>query len=473
MHRVVVIGGGISGLSSARLLLDMRPDAEVIVLEASARHGGPIRSEQVDGFTIEVGPNGFLNRHPSTLRLASRLGLDESIVTGCEQMRRRYILSGGRLRRFPDSLKTFLSTDLLSMRGRARMMLEPFIPPRLNESDDTIGSFARRRLGNEAAELLVDPVVSGIYAGDADHLSLHATFPQLAKIDREGRSLLRSLLLARHRPDATPASPTTMGRRRYVSFQNGLGELVDALAASIGEQLRLNSPVKTIERSNNGWRVEVAGDAPETIEADAVVLATPHHITQRLIGVLDPRIEKLCEDVQSAPAVVVALGYREADVPHPLQGIGYLVPRAEGSRVLGVLWSTSIFPGHRARPGQVLFQAVQGGARHRDICEEDDVTLISRIRMQLASAMSLRGEPGLSRAYRHPGGLPQYHLGHVKRLEAADEALRDLPGLFVTGNAFRGVGINACTADAERIAQDLQTYLATVTPSGIDVSEVA
>ena len=473
MHRVVVIGSGVSGLASARLLLDIRPDAEVIVVEASSRHGGPIRSEQVDGFTVEVGPSGFLNRHPSTLRLARRLGLDDRVVTGCEQMRRRYILSGGRLRRFPDSLKTFLSTDLLTWRGRARMMLEPFIPPRLSDSDDTIGSFARRRLGDEAAEMLVDPVVSGIYAGDADHLSLHATFPQLAKIDRDGRSLLRSLLLARHRPDATPASPTTMGRRRYVSFQNGLGELVDALAASLGERLRLNSPVETIERCHTGWRVEVGGQDAETIDADTVILATPHHVTQRLIGMLDPRIDTLCEGVQTAPAAVVALGYREADVPHPLQGFGYLVPRVEGSRVLGVLWSTSIFPGHRARPGHVLFQAVQGGARHKDICDEDDVTLISRIRMQLANAMSLRGEPVLARVYRHPGGLPQYHIGHTERLRAADEALRNLPGLFVTGNAFRGVGINACTADAERIAEHLQAYLDTVTPSGLDVSEVA
>lgn len=458
---MAVIGAGISGLAVARELLDRSPGLDLKVLEAGPRSGGTVRTEALDGYLCEVGPSGFLNLHPSTLRLADRLGMADDVVTGCERVRRRYILSRGELRRFPDSSATFLSSDLLSLRARARVLLEPMVPPAPEGVDESVGQFARRRLGREAAELLIDPVISGIYAGDPERLSVRAALPQLSALDGAGKSLIRGLLDARTGP-ARPgsAAPSAVGRRRYVSFRRGIGSFTDRLADSLGDRLRYGAPVRSVARApGGGWTIDLAGEH-KPLYADVVVSAAPAPAARGYLGPLHPDLERACGHVPYAPVAMVALGYREADVPHPLEGYGYLVPSSEGGSVLGVLWASSIFPGHRSRDGRVLLQAILGGAREATICDEEDATLAWRARTQLHRALGIEAVPRLQRVYRHRVGIPQYEVGHARRLQAAEASLREFPGLFLCGNAFRGIGLNACTREAERVADGVAAYTA-------------
>ncbi len=446
-------------MATARGIADRVPGADLVVLESGGRAGGSIKSERVDGFLWEAGPSGFLNRHPSTLNLAERMGLGDAVICGDEQVRRRYILSGRRLRRFPDSPRTFVTSDLLSMRARARVMMEPAIPPAPFGVEETVGQFARRRLGREAAELLVDPVVSGIYAGDPDRLSARAAVPHLASLDGNGKSLIRALLQARQRPSEQSAAPSGVGRRRYVSFDQGIGQLIAALASSLGPRIRYHSPVRRVEKTSRGWLVEVGGPRATVLEADMVVSAAPAPAAAGYLSGLSAPIDIVCRSVPYAPVAMVALGYREADVPHPLHGFGYLVPSRERSNVLGVLWTTSIFPGRRGHSGRVMLQAVLGGARNPRICDMDDERMLREVRVQLERAVGVTRRPMFVRIHRHPLGIPQYQVGHDRRLQRAESALLDLPGLLLTGNGFRGVGINACTADAERTADAVAAYL--------------
>ncbi|MFT7623095.1 MAG: oxygen-dependent protoporphyrinogen oxidase [Myxococcota bacterium] len=443
----------------------------MFVLEASRRPGGTIRSERVDNFLWEAGPNGFLNRDPSTLELADRVGLGDQVICGDEQVRRRYILSRGRLRRFPDSPRTFVTSDLLSVRARARVMLEPAIPPAPPGRDETVGEFARRRLGREAAELLVDPVVSGIYAGDADRLSARAAVPHLAALDGNGKSLIRALLQTRQRPTSQSAAPSGIGRRRYVSFRGGFGQLVGALAESLGPSIRYDSPVSSVRRNETGqgWLVEVGGSNPTLIEADVVVSAAPAVAAAKYLSEVSSPIHVACRSVPYVPVTMVAIGFREADIPHPLGGFGYLVPRREGGNVLGVLWSTSIFPGERSGSGQVLMQAILGGARNQHICDVDDHDILHEVRVQLKRAIGVTAGPVFTRLHRHRVGIPQYQVGHGRRLQAAEAGLMNLPGLLLTGNGFRGVGVNACTADAGRISDAVASYLGASQGPGLAV----
>lgn len=467
MPTVIVIGGGISGLATARGVADRLPGAEVVVLEAGPVPGGCIRTSRDAGFTCEAGPNGFLNRHPSTLALALRVGLGDELLTGCEQLRRRFILADARLRRFPDSPSTFLSTDLLSWRARLRMLLEPLVPAAPAGVEETVGQFARRRLGRGAADLLVEPVVSGIYAGDPERLSLAAALPQLRALDGGRRSLLRAYLRSRQEPPGDEGvSPSAIGRRRLVSFRGGAGRLVEALAESLGPAVRCDSPVERVARDGRRWRVVVGGARGDELLADVVVSAAPAPCAARYLSGVDRDLARTCARVPYAPVAMAALGFREADVPHPLDGFGYLVSGREGGAVLGVLWSTSIFPGHRSPPGTVLLQAILGGSRQPRTCELDDDALIDVALEQLHVALGVSAAPVHARTFRHVLGIPQYELGHLDRLRTADAALARLPGLFLTGNAFRGVGTNACTADAERVVESVGGHLGVPWPEG-------
>jgi oxygen-dependent protoporphyrinogen oxidase len=466
MQRVIVIGGGISGLACARHIADARPDADVLVLEAGDRTGGVIGTDTSDGSLCEHGPTGFMNHHPSTLALAERLGLRDEVLVACAGMRRRWVFCRGRLHRFPDSPATFLTSDLLSVRARLRVLMEPWVPPAPAGTEETVGGFARRRLGREAAELLVDPLVSGVYAADPDRLSLPAVLPQMAALDGagdgrgRGQSVLGHLLRTRRgAANQTAAAPPAVARNRYVSFRRGLGRLVDALADSLGPAVRTRSPVAALYRDGEGWRVRVEGAAGGELSADAVVSATPAAAARRYLGPLDAALDELCARIPYAPLAVVALGYGPDDVPHPLDGFGYLVPSREGERVLGVLWATSIFPAHRRGGGRALLRVIAGGMRDTAICGYDDETLLAGARAHLRQALGITRDPDYWRVFRHPVGLPQYELGHLTRLERAEAALAALPGLYLAGNALRGVGINACTALAERVAGAVVAYL--------------
>ena len=464
MVKIAVIGGGISGLVCAHRLRKRLPTADIRLFEATDRTGGAIATHRQDGWVCEGGPAAFLNRNGVAVDLAASLGLESELVTACEHMRRRYILVDGRLCLFPDSMAALLSSDLLSWTGTARALLETLLPPSPRREDESVGAFARRRLGREAAERMLDPVVAGIYAGDPESLSLNAALPQLAAAERKGLSILRLLVSRREPPQEPGGSPAGIGRKRLVSFRRGMVRLVEALNDDLGSSVELRSPIRGLTRQGRRWRLDVGGERPREVLVDAVVLAMPGSAAARLLGELPPKLQETLQSIPTAPVSVVALGFRESDIPHPMEGFGYLVPSGAQEQVLGVMWSSSMFPGLRSPPGSALLRVLLGGSRHPAICEGSDEDLVLRARVHLQAVMGISARPIQQHCFRHRLGISQYQVGHGERVQRAEAALLDLPGLALAGQAYRGVGVGACVADGQRAGDAMADYAELLPP---------
>jgi oxygen-dependent protoporphyrinogen oxidase len=447
---VVVVGAGVSGLAVARELLQRRHGVDVTLLERSDRPGGPLRSEDCDGFVVEHGPTGFLDGAPATLALVRELGLGERLLPSDARARRRYVFRRGRLHAVPGSPKALLSSGLLSWTGRLRLALEPWAPA-AEVGDESVHRFVERRLGREAACVLSDAVVSGVFAGDPRRLSLSACFPQLADMERVHGGLLRAALARRK------AGGATLGR--LTSFPGGTEELVRALARELGPALALRTSVAAVRLNGGGARYRVERAAGPPLEADAVVLACPARQAAELLRPIAPATAGELQAIAAAPLAVVALGYEAARLPRPLDGFGFLVPRGEGPRALGVLWDSSIFPG-RAPSGRVLLRVMLGGA-HDDVAVQLGAEeLIGLARRDLSTALGIAAEPCFTRVIRHRPGIPQYELGHIERLARIEDRLAALPGIVLAGSAYRGVSLNACIAEAIPAAERVLAALA-------------
>ena len=462
MKRVAIAGGGISGLTLALQLGDRASDVEggleVVVLEARDRLGGNIRTEQVDGYTMEAGPNGFLDNAPATLDLVRRLGLEDRLQPADPRAARRFLYRDGRLHLLPSGPGGLLTTRALSLRGRLRVLGEPLVRRGPEAVDESVHAFASRRIGAEAASVLVDAMVSGVFAGDARQLSLGSAFPRMAAMEAEHGSLIRAMAARRKRrkeddPAGGPAGPGGT----LTSFDEGMSVLVDGLGAALGPAVRTGRPAVGLEQQGGRWRVRLEDGG--AVDADAVVLTVPSARAATLLGPVDEGLAAVTGSIPAAGLAVLALGYRVADVGGSApDGFGFLVPRGQGPRILGCLWSSSIFPG-RAPEGHVLFRCMIGGARDDEAVSLDEGELMDVVRRDLRTTMGITGGPRFVRIYRWPAGIPQYTIGHAERLERIQARLRDLPGLHVGGSAYHGVSMNACIASApaqaERVLQDL------------------
>ena len=462
---VVVVGGGISGLTvahelerrSARRGLDLRLDC----LEACTLPGGNIRTERTDGFVCEWGPTGFLDNAPATLALARRVGLGDRLLPAGPQAENRFIYRNGKLRRVPTTPGAFLSSSILSPWGKLRLLAEPFGGRAPADSDESVHDFAARRIGGQAAAILVDAMVSGVYAGDAARLSLQATFPKMHEMESKHGSLFRAMLAKRKEARAGggkaggPAGPGG----RLTSFRSGLQEIIDALAASLGERLRTGCPAQAVsDLGDRGFRVHLAEGAP--IETDAVVLAVPAWKAADTLRELEPPLAGVLDQIPSAPVAVVHCGFSGGALGTEPEGFGFLVPRGQGPRILGSLWISSIFTG-RAPDGRVLMTTMIGGAHDPGALELDDEALVRIVRRDLGRVMDVVANPYFVKVMRHPRGIPQYTIGHPERLDRIDVHLREHPGLWLSGNSYRGISVNACVEEAPRVADEVLDHLAT------------
>jgi oxygen-dependent protoporphyrinogen oxidase len=446
MTRIVVIGGGISGLSIAWSIRRRDPATEVVLLERGPRTGGNIRTEVVDGYRCEWGPDGFLDNAPATLELVQELGLEERLQPSSAAARRRYIYRKGRLHEVPTGPVSFLTTRLLSIRGKLRLFGEPFARP-APPGDESIFGFASRRIGAEAASVMVDSMVSGVFAGDARSLSLRACFPRMRELEQTHGSLVKALIATRKSRKQEDAAGAPAGR--LTSFVNGMSEIVDTLTRKLGPSVRLSTPATFLKRtSGGGWQVGIPGGL---IEADAVVMAGPSSETAALVYSLDQLLADDLNRIATASLAVVCLGY-DTQAAGPLPGFGFLVPRSEGLRLLGALWETSIYP-NRAPEGKSLLRVMIGGALDPDAVALSDAALVGTIRDELHKTMGLSAVPEFVKIVRHRRGIPQYGGGHLDRLARIDHALTHLPGIHLAGNSYRGVSINNCLAEAPGIAE--------------------
>jgi oxygen-dependent protoporphyrinogen oxidase len=444
MKRVVVVGGGISGLALAYRLEQGAPDADVTLLERRPRVGGTIGTDSRDGFRVERGPNGFLDNNPATVGLSREIGLEGRLVSGSESARKnRFLLLRGKLRPLPSSLLSFLSSDLLSGRAKLALLTERFRKRRREESDESVEHFARRRTSEEVAATLVDAFVTGIHAADPGLLSVRAAFPRLARLEREHGSVMKGMAAdarQKRREARARGEPPRQGMRMW-SFAEGLQVLPDTLAGRLRRPPVIGVAVRRVERTANGW--VVVGEGTGRWPADVVALACPAHQQAVLLADLDPALADEVSGIPYNRVAVVALGYRRADVSHPLDGFGYLSPGRDRRDVLGVQWCSSIYAG-RAPSGHVLLRAMCGGWHRPEMVGWDDERLLSAVRDELKVSLGVTSAPVFHEIVRWDRAIPQYHVGHLERVARIEKRRQAHPGLFLGGNSYRGVSLNDC-----------------------------
>ncbi|HVS16408.1 MAG TPA: protoporphyrinogen oxidase [Thermoanaerobaculia bacterium] len=469
---VAVVGGGIAGLATA-LQLACDPACEWALLEREARWGGVIRTERRDGFLLEGGPDCFLSFKPGGISLCRELGIEDRLVGTIPENRRTFVKRGGRLHRLPEGisglvpshLRPLMTTPTLSLRGRLRAGLELFVPRARDRREQSIAEFVTRRFGRETYDWLVEPLLSGIFAGDGEALSLDATFPRLVEAEREHGSVLREMLRTKLRAalrGGPRSAPVAAGG--FVTPRGGLGELVERAVERLPQD-RLWSGVGVvgIERSEGGYRLRL--DDRRAVEARAVVLAVPSYASASLVQSLDDGLAAELAAVPFVATAIVSVGFAPGVVRRPLDGYGYVSPRAEGGPVVACSCTSNKFP-DRAEGGATLLRFFVGRAGREEIVNESDEAIRDVVRGELREVLGIEAEPEMWRIFRWPRALPQYNLGHPARLERIDDRLRALPGLELAGASYRGVGIPDCIESGRRAARQAAALLAGQASSG-------
>lgn len=450
--RVLIIGGGISGLSTAWFL--HRRGFDVGVAEAAAEVGGTIASPRQDGFLFERGPNTALQKpgrpEDALGRLVDEVGLAGRLREAAPAGRKRYILRNGRLHALPGSPPAFLTTPAFSWGAKLRLMREPFI--RRGAYEETVASFVERRLGREFLDYAVDPFISGVYAGDPAQLSVEAAVPRIHQLEQEYGSLIRGAIAL-----GKASKNAGMPAGRQISFDEGMAVLPATLAAALpAGTVRTGRRAVAIERTGDGWSVVFEGDGggPAVDTAGALVLAVPAADAARLVDPLSAEAARHLRSIPYASIVSVALGYRRDDVAHALDGFGFLIPRVEQVRTLGALFSSTLFAA-RAPEGHVLLNAFIGGIRDPKAVEMADPDVLTEVEADLAATVGIRGRAVFRHITRWARAIPQYPLGHLDRMAGIDELLAPFPGLHLRGNWRDGIAVADCVRNGEALADRL------------------
>jgi oxygen-dependent protoporphyrinogen oxidase len=475
---IVIVGGGIAGLATAHYLRkSASPEAvhrglTVTVLEQSARPGGKIITEQIDGygdepFVVEGGPDSFLTQKPWALQLARELGLSDRLLGTNDDRRKTFVLNRGKPEPLPDGVMLIVPTrflpfafsPLLSPWGKLRMGMDIVIPARRDDEDETLADFVRRRLGDEALDKIAEPLLAGIYNAEAERQSLLATFPRFREIEKKYGSLIRGMLAARQARPAG-AAPQPKPPPMFMTLHGGTQELVDALARELGDSVRLHSAVRFLERLPEQGRYRLVveqGSRVSTLEADAVILAIPSYGAAELLRDVTPDGATRLQAMRTVSTGTLSLAYRRNEVTHPLDGFGIVIPRSERRLINAISWSSTKFD-HRAPAGYALLRVFFGGSRNPQMMERGDEEIVEIARRELAQIMGLVAEPIFHRIYRWPNANPQYDVGHLARVDAIEAALPK--GIYVTGSPYRGIGIPDCVHQAQQTAEKALKQLA-------------
>ncbi len=471
--RVAIVGGGISGLAAAHRLVELAPQVQLTLFEASDRLGGVLETVHRDGFLIERSADNFITTIPSAVDLCRRVGLADQLLSTSGEHRQAFVVSRGRLRKIPDGflimaptrLWPVLATPILSPLGKLRLAMERFVRPRVDDSDESLASFARRRMGREVYERLVQPLVGGIYTADPQRLSVRATMPRFVDMERQSGSLIVAALKQR-RDDASKSNNGDSGARysMFVAPRDGMSSLVDAISARLPRgAVRLSAPVDRIARRDDGrWSVLSAVTSPQHPALDevfdAIIVAAPARHAAKLLDAVDGELAGELSAIEHAGAAVVALAYDRAQISHPLDGFGFVVPLVEKMQILSGSFSSVKYTG-RAPDGKVLCRVFIGGACQRELLDQDDDALRRIAHEELAALIGIAGTPLLATVTRWADTMPQYHVGHVDRVDRIDAAVARHGGLMLAGNAYRGVGVPQCVQSGQHAAEQTIAYL--------------
>lgn len=465
--RVIVIGGGITGLAAAERIAESLGPGAVRVLERASRLGGKISTEDVGGAIVEGGPDCFLAMKPAGLAMVRRLGLERRLIGTDPRFSRSFVKRDGRLHELPEGISglvpsrigPLMRTRLLSPRGRARAALELFVPRRTAGGDESIAGFVTRRFGREAYDWLIEPLLGGIHAGDGARLSLSATFPQLSDTERTHGSVLRFMMKARLGRTRRPAGPTG-----FVTLRGGLGEMVTALEARLGGGVSLGRSVRSITRDGDGWSVALDGD--EIITAEQVIVATPADAAAPMLESADHVLATDLRAMRFASTVTVSVAFPAEAVPRKLPGYGYVAPRAEGGSVIACSWTSHKFP-ERVRSDLIMLRLFLGRDGDDAITTDPDEAVKFLVRRELRDVHGITSEPLWWRLFRWPSAMPQYTLGHQERLARIAQRLTALPGLSLAGSSFTGAGIPDCIAAGWKAADAAVASLGRLRPAAV------
>ena len=450
MPRVIIVCAGISGLSLAYRLRQIAPAVSFAILESANRVGGCVRTDRLNGFTVECGPNGFLDSKPTTAQLARDVGLAERMVAGSESAaRNRYLFLGDRLQRLPGSPLDLLRSPLLSVRGKLAFVSEFVRRRRRHSGPESVADFARRRAGKQVADVFADALVTGIHAGDPALLDVRAAFPRLTKLEIEHGSIIRRIMRETKRRRAAG-----IPRGRLWSFRDGMQTLTDTLCDQLPNPPILGVRIRRIIRCENGWTL--IGDGQDHWDADAVVLTCPAFAQAEILADLDPELASLIGGIAYSRVAVVAIGFKATEVP-PADGFGFIAPQRLRRDILGVQWCSSTYP-DRAPPGMVLWRALCGGWNRPEIFGWPDEKLVEAVRAELRIAQGVTALPAFVHIVRWENAIPQYMLGHPERIAAIEARASRFPGLILAGNAYRGVALNDCTEQADLLAGRLAAW---------------
>jgi oxygen-dependent protoporphyrinogen oxidase len=470
VHRIVVIGGGISGLAAAHRLIELSPTARVTLLEASPRVGGTIHTDEREGFLLERGPDSFISEKPEALALAKRLGLESRLIETNPKHRRSFIVRNGRLRPVPEGfqllapsrIRPFLTTDIFSVFGKVRMAADLFLPRGNTNgvSDESLSSFVRRRLGREALERMAQPMVGGIYTADPQTLSLRATLPRFLDMEREHRSLILAML-RKARSQANAEKSGTSGARYslFLSFDRGMEVLVQALEQKLTQvEIRRDTRVQSLSRNAASGTITIQTQTGETLEADAICLALPAYVAAELLTNVNPTLATQLNQIKYASTATINFAYRRDAIRHPLDGFGFVVPFVERRSLIACTFSSVKFAG-RAPDGHVLLRAFVGGALQPEMFALDQAEMLARVEEDLRALLGIKEAPVFAEVAKWKNSMPQYEVGHLDRVREIESELAQVPGLTVAGNAYRGAGIPDCIRSGEAAAERLASAL--------------
>jgi oxygen-dependent protoporphyrinogen oxidase len=470
VRRIVVIGGGISGLAAAHRLTELRPPSHVTLIEASSRLGGTIRTDERDGFLLERGPDSFISEKPEAVALAKRLGLESRLIETNETYRRSFIVRNGRLRAVPEGFQLlapsriwpFLTTDIFSLAGKARMAADLILPRRSANglSDESLSSFVRRRLGREALERMAQPMVGGIYTANPETLSLRATLPRFLDMEREHRSLILAMLRkARSQADAEKSGTSGARYSLFLSFDCGMEVLVQALEHALVQSsattlaqvdIRKNTRVQSLSWTGASWTIQT--QTGETLGADALCLAVPAYIAAQLLSNVDAELSTQLNQIKYASTATINFAYDRAAIQHPLDGFGFVVPFIERRSLIACTFSSVKFAG-RAPENHVLLRAFVGGALQPEMFALDETDMLSSVERDLRELLGIKTRPLFAEVAKWQNSMPQYEVGHLDRVEQIDDELSQIPALALAGNAYRGAGIPDCIRSGEKAAE--------------------
>ena len=469
MKRIAIVGGGISGLAAAFALEERRragESLEFVVYESGPRFGGVLVTEQVDGCLIEAGPDSFLTEKPWAADLCRRLGIADQLIGSNDSARKTYILVKGKLVPLPDGLMFLVPTKLapallspiFSAATKLRMAREWWYPPRRSNGDESVAALVERHYGAEMVDRLADPLLSGVYGGEASQLSARAVLPRLVEMESKHGSLGRGMLAARKNTNHSPSGPPI-----FTSLKGGMQQLSEALVTKLSAgSLRADSPVQAVQRQDRGWIVS-AGYASDRF--DAVIVATPATAAAPLLEIASADLAAELRAIPYSSSVTVTLGFdkdkdKNKDVRVVLPpGFGFLVPRSEGKRMLAATFVHNKFP-HRAPEDRALIRCFLGGSRDEQVLQLTDEAILGIVRDELREIVGLKAEPLFTRIYRWRGAMAQYTIGHLDRLERIESLLKPLPGLALAGNGYRGIGVPDCVRSGEEaVRQVLDEFL--------------